>query len=263
MNNPLKITFDKNVYEFVVDPEKALTHPGMEQFKIIHKAIRNGNILPFICETILTYETIGRNKRKEILSNDKPFVFSSLGSVFTMASNPDILPAHHIKDEKYLNAAIALGFKILSGKRIGKLINPAINSTMYYFTGEDYLVTSERFAVVVKMIDSLGAGYSQYHDLVTTEQNRHCLPYEKLKQYTGTAKKLKQAVGEWSDGDSIALHIAYQLDFFCTNDRGKNAGRKAALNSENCKMLHDEYGFTVIDPFLLADQILSPANKFD
>jgi hypothetical protein len=263
MNKPLKITFDKNVYEYVADPEKALTHPGKEQFKIIHKGIRNGSILPFISETILTYETIGRNNRKEILSNNKPFVFSSSGSVFTMASNPDILPVHHTKDEKYLTAAIALGFKILPGKRIGKLINPAIDSSMYYFTGEDYMVTSERFAEVAKMINSLGAGYSQYHDLVTTEYNKHRPPYEKLKQYTGTAKKLKQAVGEWSDGDSISLHIAYQLDFFCTNDRGKNAGRNAALNPANCKILNDKYGFTAIDPLLLADQILSPVNKFD
>lgn len=69
--SPLKITFDKNVYEFIVDPEKEgdVSPNEREAFKKIHPLIINRRVLPFISETILTYEAVGKNDRFKVLTH--------------------------------------------------------------------------------------------------------------------------------------------------------------------------------------------------
>ncbi|MCU1312744.1 MAG: hypothetical protein JWM54_501 [Acidobacteriaceae bacterium] len=49
------------------------------------------------------------------------------------------------------------------------------------------------------------------------------------------------AMGEWADGDSIAAHIAYGNDVFCTHDRSKSAGRKSILDADNREWLAERY----------------------
>jgi hypothetical protein len=45
MEKPLKVTFDKNVCEFVVGPLKAPNNRAMGHLKIIQKTLCDGNIL--------------------------------------------------------------------------------------------------------------------------------------------------------------------------------------------------------------------------
>jgi hypothetical protein len=254
MQRQLKVTFDKNVYEFVVNPEKEapIKMRQRDAFKAIHYLIMDKKILPFISETILTYETVGRKDRFKILTHDKPIVVTSNGSRVTVSSNPKIHPGNHSIDNFYLAKAINMGFKILPERRFGKLINPAIKSEWYHYLNEEYLITSEQFSSVVKEIELLGAGYKQYSNLITTKENEHLSPYDRLKLYKGSEKKLNAAIAEWSDGDSIALHIVHGLDCFCTNDEGKNAGANSALLKKVCKRLNLKYQFQKKSPEELA-----------
>jgi hypothetical protein len=59
-------------------------------------------------------------------------------------------------------------------------------------------------------------------------------------------KEIQKAVGEWADGDSIAAHIAYGNDFFCTGDEGKSAEGTSILDSDNRKWLEASYGLQFI-----------------
>jgi len=250
MQKQLKITFDKNIYEFVIDPEKEspITSQQRAVFRTIHKLIDDKKILPFISETILTYESVSRKDRFNILTHDKPIIISSNGSRVSVASNPKIHPGNHSKDDFYLAKAINMGFKILPGKRFGKLINPAVKTEWYYFIDEEYLLTSERFSDVVKEIELLGAGYNRYLTLITTNENQHLTTHERLKSYKGSQKKLSAAIAEWSDGDSVALHIVYGLDYFCTNDEGRSSGQNSALGKNVCKSLNLKFGFRKLNP---------------
>jgi hypothetical protein len=254
MQRQIKITFDKNVYEFVVNPEKEapLTIQQRDAFRVIHDLIIHKKILPFISETILTYETIGRKNRFKTLTHDKPIVVTHNGSHITVGSNPKIHPGSHSIDNFYLAKAIDMGFKILPGRRFGKLINPAIKSKWYHYINEEYLITSERFSSVVKEIELLGAGYKQYSNLITTKENEHLSPHDRLKLYKGSEKKLSAAIAEWSDGDSVALHIVHGLDYFCTNDEGKNAGENSALAKKVYEMLNLKFNFQKRSPEKLA-----------
>jgi len=91
-----------------------------------------------------------------------------------------------------------------------------------------------------------GTGYSHFLTLITTKENEHFSRYERLKFYKGSIKKLSTAVAEWSDGDSIALHIVYGLDYFCTYDEGKNAGRNSAFCNTVYEHLNRKFGFKKI-----------------
>lgn len=131
------------------------------------------------------------------------------GNKITISSNPDLHPGNHPKDDLYLSMAINLGFKILPGKRFGKLINPDVKKGWYYCSDEDYLKISDQFSGVATEIEHMGAGYQYYEEVSGLLDNPHRIIYEVLKQYKGKEKKLSAAISEWSDGDSVALHVAY------------------------------------------------------
>jgi hypothetical protein len=258
MNNAFKVAFDKNVYEFVVEPTKVANISFIERraYQQIHSAIQEGKILPFISETILTYETLAKKDRFRVLSHEKPISVSSDGDKVSISSNVDLHSGSHDKDLYYLTKAIELGFKILPGKRFGKLINPIVCSDWYYITGEDYFEIAERFAAVTNEIENLGGGYRRFQLEIGADVHQHLNRIELFKLYKGSEKKLSKAIAEWSDGDSVALHIAYGLDYFCTHDRGKNAGKNSVFSDSIYSHIRNKFGFTKLSPAELISRSL-------
>jgi hypothetical protein len=55
-------------------------------------------------------------------------------------------------------------------------------------------------------------------------------------------KSIDDAVSEWADGDSIAAHIAYENDHFCTLDFAKKSGPSSILSPQNRAWLTSRYG---------------------
>lgn len=244
MHLKLKVTFDKNVYEFVVSPEKEakVSDDKRKLFRQINQFICSGKIEPFISETILTYEVLAKRERQEILSNDQPIIVTSEGSHITVGSNPLIHPGNSVQDDIFLPMAIELGFKILPDRRFGKLINPAVKPEWYYLTDEDFLVVSERFTRVLDEMDKLDVGYKAFQIELGLLANTHLRPYQAIHQYKGGSKKLSAAISERSDGDSLALHIANKLDFFCTYDRGVNA-KNSVFSEKIVTQLSSKFSF--------------------
>ncbi|WP_150001353.1 hypothetical protein [Iodidimonas gelatinilytica] len=52
---------------------------------------------------------------------------------------------------------------------------------------------------------------------------------------------VKRAFREWADGDSVASHIAYGIDVFCTGDEGKSNADKSILDAQNREWLEEKY----------------------
>jgi len=56
-------------------------------------------------------------------------------------------------------------------------------------------------------------------------------------------KKVQRAVAEWADADSIASHVGYGIDLFCSEDKGKSTGGiPSILDSSNRAWLTSSYG---------------------
>lgn len=163
----MKVTFDKNVYEFVVDPEKEsdISLEARDCYRKIHSLIVAGKIFPFISETILTYEVIRKDDRKAILSHHQPIVVTSDEDTISTSSNPIVHPGNSCYESFYLPKAINIGFRVLPDRRFGKLINPAVKSSWYYLKDEDYFIVSDRFSSILSDLDSLNVGYKAYSNI--------------------------------------------------------------------------------------------------
>lgn len=55
-------------------------------------------------------------------------------------------------------------------------------------------------------------------------------------------KDFARAVAEWADGDSVAAHVAYNNDLFCTEDQGKSPGDSSIFDANNRQWLAVTYG---------------------
>lgn len=249
----MRVTFDKNVYEFVVDPEKPanINSSAREDYRKIHEAILKGKIIPFISETILTYEVLKKDQRQSILSHPQPILVSGSEGTISIFSNPGIHPGNSTYEDIYLPKAIGMGFKILPDRRFGKLINPHVKKEWYYVPDEDYFIRSDRYSEILKLLEELNVGYIQFKNLINSNDLGHLPIFTAISLYAGSIKKLSAALSERSDGDSVALHITYEIDYFCTFDKGANAGQ-SVFNDKICNVLKERYLFEKVSPSDLA-----------
>lgn len=70
----MRITFDSNVWEFVVKPSRMSNNSNHGDFCAIHEALRTKRIEGFISETVGTLEAIKRTERNTYFNSIKPIV---------------------------------------------------------------------------------------------------------------------------------------------------------------------------------------------
>jgi len=64
------------------------------------------------------------------------------------------------------------------------------------------------------------------------------------------------AVAEWADGDTVACHIGYGNDLFCSGDKGGKTGtRSSILNKANREWLSGTYGLQFVYVQELAERL--------
>lgn len=272
MEFPIKVTFDKNTYEFVVFPEKESTQKNTEDEKSYHKinsAIKTGDIEPFLSETILTIETIGREDRKNTLSRKDRLMSNSIASaedttkgsltsLVKIGPNKEIYPANKDLFYIYLPKAIELGFKILPSYRLGKIINPMIDSDWYYIPKtNDMFEIPNKFASIVDSIEYEGFGFAAIKKLLKIDLHENKSWIYSLDKYNGTPKQLQKMVAEWSDADSIAIHIASGIKYFCTNDGAKKDKTNSVFGKKMKLILKANYDIEFVTPVELATMIES------
>lgn len=136
------------------------------------------------------------------------------------------------------------------GGRIGGLRNFDIQESSFL---EDIKVSqSERlntFLTCMTEVEQQGCGIKHVKDIGQR--------YARLGQpwYVGLGaapdfedKAISKAIAEWADGDSIASHLAYKNDYFCTLDFGKGSGPDSILSPQNRDWLTSQYGVKFVTP---------------
>ena len=68
-------------------------------------------------------------------------------------------------------------------------------------------------------------------------------------------KKVENAIAEWSDGDSIASHVGYGIDLYCSDDEGKSAGAPSIMSNENRAWLSGTYAVEFVTLSELAKKL--------
>ena len=259
----MKIFFDSNVWQIICLPQDFPDEILIDDFVKIRQAIIEKKIEAFLSETIFTIESIRKLDRKKYLSGRKP-KFEYVDKVVddnTMHTSITIGPGDSINLsqtpilKKYFDAAVALGFKIVSLPRFGGMVNEDVDAVRHIPEKIDYDEFLENVAAVVQKIESLGAGMSQIESIGRLYDSNNWQKGLKNAPEQDT-KKIIKAASEWSDGDSVAISIGLSCNYFCTRDQAKNSGPKSVLSKSNLKWLKIDYNFKTILPQDLAELIL-------
>lgn len=250
--NPISVTFDRNVYESILGPDKCKRpESNLEHAAIIANYIEWKQIVPYISESAFTLETLRNEKgnRRRILTKDRKIISEPGDSFIRLGGDPSIHPGTTETDGYFLNKAIESGFKILPIFRFGRIVNLEIRPEWRYIKEySEPMGLVDKWSEVVTYLEDLGAGFGFINSLLKIPENRQKPWTFYAEQYTGSDKKFNRAIAEWSDGDSVASHIASGITYFCTYDEAKGAGSKSVFSPNIKEALNKKFGLKVVSP---------------
>jgi hypothetical protein len=259
----LRVTFDSNVWRIIGCNQKPRQGEKEEDIRLIKRRITDDRITPCIPETIFNIEAIENKNRADAMANYEASL--SLEPSITKDSLLDIKmavsPSNSV-DKFYnktsrdgLDLAFTKGFYVLRCvPRMGAMHDLSIPGS--YFFPETAKEQSTRLAksnAVDSAITERGCGFSQLKALIPNNRPTKEPWYRHLTACDN--KTVAKAMAEWADGDAVAGHIAYQNDFFCTNDRGSSARPNSILSQENRDWLVEQYSTQIMNLHDLACQL--------
>jgi hypothetical protein len=234
----MRVTFDSNVWQMVVMPNLASKTSLYDAFTTVHEALRTEQIQGFICETVGTLEAVRLTGRKAYFTSIKPIVEVKADAhggqallTINIGTDHNQHPGLPNVLRERLELAFALGMRLMRAPRIGIPV-PASFLDLSVFADEVDVPTSaardNRWGDVIETIVQRGVGSAVLRSL-EAETGR--------KPESMGEEEFARAVAEWADGDSVAAHVAYSNDVFCTEDQGKSAGGRSILDADNRQWL--------------------------
>jgi hypothetical protein len=246
----LRVTFDTNTFDKVVRPTVYAGDPHYSECTAIHEALKRGDVLGFISETIIVLEGIGKDDRASVFGTTNvqsrtEQVSDDTFEITLTPQQPARKPVHAKQTERFVEA-FNLGFRLLGAPRIGV---PRVEGDFYVSEADEALTERlDRFVTLARAMEARGLGHPRVLAIARCWAAR--APNEPWYRVLGKAqdihetRKVARAVAEWSDADSVAAHYGYGNDLFCTVDVAAGEGRRgdaAILDVENRRWLSSNY----------------------
>jgi hypothetical protein len=248
----LRVTFDTNTFDKVVRPNVYPNDPSYPDFVAIHEALKRGDVLGFISETIITIEGLGKDQRAQVLGTTDlqrrtEQVLEDTFEITLTTVQTARQPLHSKQAERFV-AAFDFGLRLLATSRVGM---PRVEGDFYAFESPEALGERlNRFHDIMRAIEARGLGFPRAEAIANRWADR-AARNEPWYRVLGTAKdihekrEVSRAVAEWSDADSIGAHYAYDNNLFCTLDVAAAEGRRgdpAILDADNREWLSSNFG---------------------
>jgi len=260
----MKVTFDSNTWRQIASPETFPGDPDIVAIRKIRQTIIDGKIIPCLSETIFTLEGIQRKDRKQFLSDYKAKIdFKETenddGSIgLNISIGPDIKahPRNNPFLTKHLTDALQIGFKILKCPRIAGITNPDIDKYFLEQSSDELKEKLEILGKLLQEIEKKGVGIKVIK--VIGDKYKGTAPNWHVGirlAPDSVSNDISKAMAEWADGDSVASHIAYKNDYFCTRDLAKKSGPQSIFSSLNRQWLETDYKVIFVDPNELLSKI--------
>ena len=275
----IRVTFDTNVWNRMVFPERHVARPNYLSLVKIKNAILAGRIQGFISEGFATMEAIGRKSQAKFHAQSVPRVevrsaFHGNGQssmTIEVIADHSLHPGIGEEFEEELTEALAIGIKVLTTPYIGLIVpdrlrkNPQVYAEEVFATA-DY---NERFGEVVKTIVERRVGEGALVALAKELSARLDGPrpdrlsdraliygvyeYACRSGLRKEQRQIEKAFAESADGDLVAAHIAFGSDYLCTEDRAMSAVSPSIFDAENRAWLKTEYGVEILNVQQLAN----------
>ena len=257
----LRVTFDTNTFDKVVRPARYPQDPSRQEFAAIHEAIKNGELLGFISETIITLEGIGKDQRATVfgttgLQKRNEQISDDTFQITLTTDQPARAPIHIKQAERFV-AAFDLGLRVLGAPRVGL---PRVENGPYAKeTSEELPERLDRFFNIMRAIEARDLGHPRTLAIAAMWADR--APNQHWYNVLGEAKDIHEtrevarAIAEWSDADSVGAHYAYGNDLFCTLDVAAGEakrGQSATLDAVNRRWLLSDFGIKFVSLHELA-----------
>lgn len=242
--NVVITTLDSNVFRPVVRPHEHQSDPDIACFQALHDAVKTGRLLALISETMATLEAVKKVDRAAHFSGPNPHP----GLPYQFSD--------HFKD------ALALGIRFMHCPRIGVPTPLEMKDEWFYDPpgAAEAAVRQQTYFKVGGDIEAKGVGIavskSEGNNLNTANGTTDA-PWFKGFQHVSSAAdvtRVAKAVAEWADGDSVAAHCGYGVEYFCTRDRGVGAGT-SVMTPTNKQWLTQQHGVQFVDPRQLAAMV--------
>lgn len=264
----MRVTFDTNTLEKATRPERSARDPLQPDYLKVHEAVVAGRINGFFSETIISLEGIRKVDRAAVLGNttltqseqitEDPAAGVTVVQVTLLADQP-LRTLLHPEVVERINAARGLGMRLLKAPRTGNLL---INDPddMVFAAEPDKAATDKRLRLyqsVLRELDARDVGFVQVKRLASKFAARANVQepwFQSLQRAVDVHEEraVMRAVAEWADGDSVAAHIGYGFDYFCTGDEGKSSGAPSVFDATNRAWLTTTYGTKFITIMQLA-----------
>ena len=238
----ISVTFDSNLIQKVLLPGEYTDDPEYNDLLFINSAIIDKRISAVVSEIIFTQEAICKKDRKKAFQENAKagtsvtVDYSGPKIVFRVTIGPSS-SAHLRMSETLLKYATIMrkyDVKILKTYRLGDFKNDDLDITDYYvcptYTTNDVQTRNAECCDYIE--NELGSGKALLDAYLNQYPGKNI--YQKSENVPeADYKKYARLVAEMSDGQSIAIHFANNIDYFCTRDEARNAGQQSILSIQN------------------------------
>jgi hypothetical protein len=280
---PLRVTFDSNVLDYACRPERYPKDVRQPRLQKVRDALSAGIIAGFYSITMLTIEGIMCKDRAEVFESttirpereqatttknaDLPeAVRAFVGDadlqtirLNLVAEQPARKPLHPEVIAR-VRAAHSLGLLALKAvPRVGAYTIHDPDKTRYLDNGQGDALGQwiDKADEVATAIESRGVGMAQVkkigQGLASGDPAAAWFGALQSAKDIHEKRAIERAIAEWADGDSLASHIAYGIDVFCSADVGNSNVVDSVLDPVNRAWLTASYGVK----FMTFDELLA------
>jgi len=164
----MRVTFDTNVWNRMVFPERHVNNPNYLSLGQIKNAIRSGQVRGFISEGFGTVEAVRRENRAKFHAQNVPKVEVTNKShgnglncmTIEIKANHSLHPGIGEEFDEELNEALAIGIELLTTPYIGLPVPDRLRNNPHIYAEEVFATAdyNERFGDVVRTIVDRGVG---------------------------------------------------------------------------------------------------------
>ncbi|MGA8616399.1 MAG: hypothetical protein WB760_32835 [Xanthobacteraceae bacterium] len=251
----MRVTFDTNTLDRAARPERFPKDPRQAEYVKVHDALAGGTVSGYFSETLVTLEGIENKDRVDVLGSTRlenqtrATGENKITISLTVQQDRKPLPPEF---PRRIQAAQKLGMRALRGPaRIG-WVRVRDDDGAFFGPEEDVLEIAklvDKAGDVANAIQKRGLGYAVAVGLGLQFSARDGKVGEWWLQALRRARdeterrRVQRAIAEWADADSIAAHVGYGIDLFCSEDQGKSAGGiSSILDAANRAWLTATYG---------------------
>jgi hypothetical protein len=267
---PLTVTFDSNTLDRVVRPDRFPKDPLRPAFLKINQALKEERVNGFFSETILTLEGIQKADRADVF--DSTVIVTRMTEKASVTGEPARvsveLTVHqpgrkpiHPEVAMRVKAALQLGLRALKIPRQGAITIEDPHKTFFVQQNKSEMEQRQQKTFeAARQIEGRGVGMSRVKALAAKFAARDNVTepwYRSLVRAKDIHEEndVKRAIAEWSDADTMAAHIGYGIQFFCTEDLGRGAVAASILDSANRFWLTQNYGVRFVTLSELAKKL--------